>query len=183
MIRGAMDMVSSGTHGRTGLIAAKPGNGKSGLLLECLYVLETVGPAALQAGKFLPPTLIRLLLSSRGEDLSGTMAFAELQDNQIPLESKTRKNLLSKALPAVPALLEKAETLAKAQARPLQQKATEQMLDYYTNEIQRLTQLQTVNPLVRDDEIEDLQAEGLALHRMLDSAQLRLDAIRVVVLA
>ncbi len=182
LTRSAMDMVISGTHGRTGLIAAKTGKG-SGLLLECLYVLETVGPAALQAGKFLPPTMIRLLLNSRGENQAAELSFESLQDNHIPLEAKIRNTLLDKARPAVPALLEKAEAQARQLAKPLQQRATEQMLDFYTNEIQRLTQLQTINPLVRDDEIEDLQAEGLALHRMLDSAQLRLDAVRIVVLA
>lgn len=183
MIRGAMDMVVSGTHGRTGLIAAKPGNGMSGLLLECLFVLETVGPSSLQAGKFLPPTMLRLLLNTRGDNLAGNLSFEELQQSMITLEKKTLRSLLDKARPAVPGLLEKAENLARELATPIRKTATENMLDFYTNEIQRLTQLQKINPLVRDDEVEDLQAEGLALHRMLDSAQLRLDAIRIVVLA
>ena len=160
MIRGAMDMVVSGTHGRTGLIAAKPNNGMSGLLLECLYVLETVGPASLQAGKFLPPTMLRLLLNTRGEDVAQNLSFDLLQETMIGLEKKTLMNLLEKARPAIPALLDKAQDQAKELAQPIKKTATEQMLDYYTNEIQRLTQLQSINPLVRDDEIEDLQAEG-----------------------
>jgi len=183
MISGAMDMTLSGTHGRTGLLAAKLGSGHSGLLLECLYVLEAVGPKSLQAGKFLPPTCLRLLINTKGNNLASEISFELLKDNAIPLEKKTLRSLLEKSRPAVPALLEQAEKLAKQLADPIKQKATAEMLDFYTSEIQRLTQLKTINPLVRDDEIEDMQAEGLALHRMLESAQLRLDAIRLIVLA
>ncbi len=183
LIRGAMDMTLSGTHGRTGLLAAKLGDGNTGLLLECLYVLEAVGPKGLQAGKFLPPTCLRMLVNTRGNNLATDISFEQLREHAIPLEKKTLRSLLEKARPAVPAMLGHAETLAKQLAEPIRQKATEEMLDHYTNEIQRLTHLQTINPLVRDEEIEDIQAEGLALHRMLDSAQLRLDAVRIIVLA
>jgi len=183
LVLGAMDMTLSGTHGRTGLIAAKTGDGHSGLLLECLFVLEAVGPKGLQAGKFLPPTCLRILINTRGENLADSISFDQLEDNAIKLEKKTLKSLLQKARPAVPELLENAEIMAKQLAQPITDLAIENMLDFYTNEIQRLTQLQTINPLVRDDEIEDIQAQGLALHRMLDSAQLRLDAIRLVILA
>ncbi|MGD2119251.1 MAG: RNA polymerase-associated protein RapA [Chromatiales bacterium] len=183
LVRGAMDLALSGIQGRTGLIAAKLPGGQSGLLLECLFVLEAIGPAGLQAGRFLPPTCLRMLVNSKGENLAEQIDYDELADNAIALEKKTLMNLLNKALPAAPALLQQAEAQVKELAEPILQKATEQMLDYYTSEIQRLTQLQTINPLVRDDEIEDLQAEGLALHRILENAQLRLDAIRLVVLA
>lgn len=183
LVQGAMDLTLSGTHGRTGLIAAKIGEGYSGLLLECLFVLEAVGPKGLQAGKFLPPTCLRILINTKGINIAEEISYQRLQDNSIMLEKKTLRNLLEKARPAVPNLLAHAEKIAKDLAEPIKHSATDNMLDYYTNEIQRLTQLQMINPLVRDDEIEDIQAEGLALHRMLDSSQLRLDAIRLVILA
>ena len=183
MIRGAMDLTLSGIHGRTGMLAAKVPDGPSGLFLESLFVLEAVGPRGLQAGKFLPPTCIRVLMNSRGENIAEQISFEDLQQNMINIEKKTLKSLLEKSRQAIPGLLEKSEQSAQQSADPIREYATKTMLDHYTTEIQRLTQLQAVNPLVRDDEIEDLQAEGLALHRMLDSSQLRLDAIRLVVLA
>ncbi len=183
LVRGALDLTLSGTHGRTGMLAAKLDIGLNGLFLECIFILEAVGPKGLQAGKFLPPTCLRLFLNSRGEDKSELVSFESLAQTAISLEKKTLLNLLQKSRPVIPGLLEKAESLSEKLAQPLRQQAVDNMLDFYTNEIQRLTQLQSINPLVRDDEIEDMQAEGLALHRMLESSQLRLDAVRVVVLA
>ena len=183
LVRGAMDLTLSGTHGRTGMLAAKPENGLNGLFLECVYILEAVGPKGLQAGKFMPPTCLRLFLNSKGEDQSTQVSFELLEQTAIHLEKKTLHNLLKKSRPVIPGLLEKAESLSQNLAQPIRQLAIDNMLDFYTNEIQRLTQLQSINPLVRDDEIEDIQAEGLALHRMLESSQLRLDAVRVVILA
>ena len=34
----------------------------SGVLLEALYVVECIAPRGLQAGRFLPPTLLRLVV-------------------------------------------------------------------------------------------------------------------------
>jgi len=183
LIRGAMDLTLSGLRGRTGMLAAKLDNGMNGLFLECLFVLEAVGPKGLQAGKFLPPTCLRLLINSKGENKAEAISFEELRDHAISIEKKTLRALLEKSKPVIPGMLEKAEQEARKLAEPIKQYATETMLDFYTSEIQRLTQLQSINPLVRDDEIEEMQAEGLALHRMLDSSQLRLDAVRVIVLA
>ena len=183
LVSGAIDLTLSGTHGRTGMLAAKLDNGLNGLFLECVFILEAVGPRGLQAGKFLPPTCLRLFLNSKGEDKSEQVSFEWLNQTAISLDKKTLLNLLEKSRPVIPGLLEKAESLSQNRAQPIRQQAIDSMLDYYTNEIQRLTQLQSINPLVRDDEIEDMQAEGLALHRMLESSQLRLDAVRVVVLA
>ena len=183
LVRGAIDLTLSGTHGRTGMLAAKLDNGLNGLFLECVFILEAVGPKGLQAGKFLPPTCLRLFLNSKGENKADQVSFEQLEQTAISLEKKTLLSLLDKSRPVIPGLLEKAESLSQSLAEPIRQQAVDNMLDYYTNEIQRLTQLQSINPLVRDDEIEDMQAEGLALHRMLESSQLRLDAVRVVVLA
>ena len=41
--------------------------------------------------------------------------------------------------------------------------------------------LRLVNPNVREEEIQSLQQEGLLLHRHLQAAHLRLDALRVLV--
>jgi ATP-dependent helicase HepA len=55
------------------------------------------------------------------------------------------------------------------------------MMERYTEEIQRMVALRRHNPNVREEEIEALQAQGLALHRHLQAAALRLDALRLIV--
>ncbi len=55
------------------------------------------------------------------------------------------------------------------------------MMESYTSEIQRMVALKQYNPNVHDEEIEALQAQGLALHQHLQDSRLKLDAVRLVV--
>ena len=50
-----------------------------------------------------------------------------------------------------------------------------------TNEIQRMVALKRHNLNVRSEEIEALQAQGLALHEHLQAAGIRWDAVRLIV--
>jgi ATP-dependent helicase HepA len=59
--------------------------------------------------------------------------------------------------------------------------ALRRMMEDYTSEIGRLQALRLVNPNLREQEIQDLQEEGLRLHRHLQASQLRLDALRVLI--
>ena len=56
------------------------------LLLELVYVVEIQAPQGLQLTRFLPPTPIRLLLDSKGNDLAQQVAFDHLQRKLKPMD-------------------------------------------------------------------------------------------------
>jgi len=61
--------------------------------------------------------------------------------------------------------------------------AIERMLAYATGELKRLSALKKVNPYVRQEELDQVRTNTLELHGHLQAAQLRLDAIRIMLVA
>ena len=57
------------------------------------------------------------------------------------------------------------------------------MLTAMTLELKRLAALRKVNPNVRKEELDQLKANALEMHESIQSARLRLDAVRVIVTA
>jgi len=78
-------------------------------------------------------------------------------------------------------MLDASETLANSQTPALLAAAHEQSQQLLGKEIHRLEVLARVNPNVRKEETEFLELQQEAVAAALDSATLRLDALRVLV--
>ncbi len=182
MVQGGMDLVLSGPMGNTAVAliknrALKPGT----VLLELLFVSEVVAPRHLQLERFLPAQAIRCLLDSKGNDLATKVSFEKLNEQ---LESVPRSNA-NRFIQAQRDSLASQINAAEEKARPRHNErvalARESLQTCLDEELARLIALQTVNPSVRDSEIEALRQQrdqGLA---RLEQAALRLEAIRVLV--
>ena len=146
-------------------------------------MLDPVAPRRLQAGRFLPPTVLRVLVDEQGRELGERLGFERIQAGCQAVERSLAGQAIREHQVELRQMLARAEEHAEAR-RPAQQKAAmTAMMQFYTGEIQRLQALSKVNPNVRPAEIRALQQEAQALHRHLDQARLRLDALRVIVSA
>lgn len=182
MLQGGMDLVLSGSMGNSAVAllknkALKPGT----LLLECLFVSEAIAPRHLQLHRFLPPTPVRCLLDSNGNDLAAKVSFDTLdaQLEQLPkhLASKVAKSQRE----VVERLLDRAEALADLQHYELVDSAVNQYSQQMDEEIERLKALAAVNPLVKPAEIRALEQQKQVGEQTLRQAKVRLDAIRILV--
>lgn len=182
MLQGGMDLVLSGSMGNSAVAllknkALKPGT----LLLECLFVSEAIAPRHLQLHRFLPPTPVRCLLDSNGNDLAAKVSFDTLdaQLEQLPkhLASKVAKSQRE----VVERLLDRAEALADLQHYELIDSAVNQYSQQMDEEIERLKALAAVNPLVKPVEIQALEQQKQVGEQTLRQAKVRLDAIRILV--
>ncbi|SDT11686.1 ATP-dependent helicase HepA [Halopseudomonas sabulinigri] len=182
MLQGGMDLVLSGSMGNSsvGLLknkALKPGT----MLLECIYVCEAIAPRALQLQRYLPPTPIRCLLDTNGNDLAAKVSFDTLDAQVESLPRQLATKIAKTQREPVENLLKHAEAAAQGQHQQLVQDARARFSRELDEEIQRLKALQAVNPLVRDDEISALERQYEQGNHVLQQAKLRLDAIRVLV--
>ncbi len=182
MVRETMELIVNQETGNSAAITYRhpklvPGQ----LLFEGLYVLDCVAPRNLQAGRFLPPTLIRVLINDKGGRLDEHISCEQLTDQGQPLALQSLAPVIRQYRKAIQGLAELAHTEAQKAAPDLVSRAVKQMMEHYTEEIQRMLALRRHNPNVREEEIEALQAQGLALHQHLQAADLRLDAVRLVV--
>jgi len=182
MVQDAMDMVISSETGNCAVTTAEHPTIEPGtLLLETIFLLECVAPKELRAGRFLPPTTLRLVLDEEFTDRSSNLTHADLSKEGPPVDRNGAAEIARKRRSQITKMLNKAEQKATEQTPAIIRQALEQILTTYTSEIRRLAALKRVNPNVRDDEIEMLQQELRSLHQHIQGARLRLEAIRVVV--
>ncbi|MFD2111706.1 RNA polymerase-associated protein RapA [Thiorhodococcus fuscus] len=182
MVREAMELLTASDLGTSSVTLLRSSRFKRAtLLLEMLYVAECPAPPELLVGRFLPPTLLRLLLDVEGRDLAGEIDHADLRGDCLTRNYKLARSVIKSQVPRLAAMLERGESLAKAEVARLESEAMVRMRALLGEEMDRLTALAEVNPNVRSDEIERLRARRERLEGYLTKTHLRLDAVRVIV--
>jgi ATP-dependent helicase HepA len=182
MVRAAMELLSASDLGTSALTIVRDARFKrTSLLLEALYVAECQAPAHLEAGRFLPPTLLRLLIDESGVDLAETIPHEDLQGHCLNHNHKLARTLLESRGDRLVSMIETGERLARAAVVDLRQDATVRMQTLLGEELDRLRALARVNPNVRPEEISALEDRREQLTQALAKTHLRLDALRLVV--
>lgn len=181
MVRGIMDLLLNSEHGNASFgLAQHPDLDPGQLLLEAFWLIESPAPRHLQVGRFLPPTLIPILVDAGGRELPPRITDA-LTEHPTPIASEELQQLMRTQRPLIEDLLKRAEQAARTHLPTLIAEAQQRMLSSLSAELKRLAALRRVNPSVRQEELDQLKEEGLELHSTIQSAQLRLEALRVIV--
>ncbi|MDQ2075495.1 RNA polymerase-associated protein RapA [Marinimicrobium sp. ABcell2] len=181
LIRGAQELVAHSEFGNTGVCTLKlPPLNPGTLLLEVLFVLHCPAPAALQVPRFLPESVLHLLLDPNGKDLSPVLSAGKLNALLQKVPRPSAQELVRHARPQLSAMLDQAESLVQPRREELVEAARERMRQELNAELDRLRALAKVNPNVRQSEIDSLQNRLETTETVLDKAQLRLDAVRVI---
>ncbi len=181
MVVGALDLMLGSESGNAAFLV-DPNLPARTALIETVFVLECVAPAALDVARFLPPTPIRIVIdtrSQRRDDWKPKPVAVSRCDEAAPDPARWRP--LANKL--VAPLLARAQEAADARALELRMVALANAAQQIQGEVERLTALAAVNPSVRPAEIDALRVRGEALATLLPTALLRLDAIRLVVSA
>ncbi|MET0044519.1 MAG: RNA polymerase-associated protein RapA, partial [Candidatus Thiodiazotropha sp. 6PLUC3] len=132
-------------------------------------------------GRFLPPTLKRIFIDAKGTRYDHLIDCDSLLEHAQDLDRQSLLPVINSYRQAIRALISRAEEVAQQQIEKTVKQASAEMMSHYTTEIKRMQALKKHNPSVRSEEIDLLQDQGLSLHQHLQSARLRLDAVRLVV--
>ncbi len=182
LIREGMGLVIDSDIGNSSVCGLKHPGVKSGqILLELLFLLECPAPRALQARRFLPPTLIRLVLNQGLKELSKPLSPEVLEQHKVPLDKKTAKRVIQPLRSHIEKILIAGEAMMEKQQPTLITAARQSLSEFYDQEIDRLTALQQLNPNVQPEEIQQLRDQAQALDLHLEATRLKLDSIRLLV--
>ncbi|MES0326872.1 MAG: RNA polymerase-associated protein RapA, partial [Gammaproteobacteria bacterium] len=182
MVVSTLDMVLAQEMGNTAVTAADyAGVPRGTMLLECLYTLEAAPVEFLQTERYLPPTVIRILLDEKGVDHNAKLAHEIINAKRAQVDLDTANKVVRAKQPILKAMLERCEKTAQQQVVAVLEQAHRDSSEALLREVNRLKALSKVNPNVRASEIEFFENELAALSKVLDSASLRLDALRVIV--
>ncbi len=182
MVMGAMDMVLGSEFGNTGFGIVKTASLTPGtILVECLFVVVCPAPQALRIERFLPQSTLRIVIDSAGEEMTDKCT-AEWMDNALrTVPGATAQKVVQRMRESVEQLTDHATHLCEVRQETIITVARKAMDAEITGEIDRLRQLARVNPNIRAEEISVLENNREGFERYLASAQLKLDAVRVVV--
>ena len=182
MVTGAMDMIMSGDFGNTAVCTLKLPPLKAGtILLEAIFTMSCPAPPALQLHRYLPLTMVRIVVDNKHNDLTNILTEKHFNKLGQRVRRHTAQDFVRHARPKIVTMIEKAEQLAAAHEQSIIDTANRQMQTLQQSELQRLRALAEVNPNIRQEEIDHLLAEADDLQHYLDSAHIKLDAVRVAV--
>jgi ATP-dependent helicase HepA len=182
MVTGAMDMVLSSEMGNSAVTAIKYKGAKPGtLLLECLYILETASSDTLQSSRYLPPTTIRIVVDLHGNNHDTKLPHKLIKQIREAVDIDTANKIIQAYTKELRNMVSASEKLAHQQAPNILTAAHKQTKQTLTKEINRLQALRQVNPNVRKEEVQFFEDQWKTLTKVLESANFRLDALRVIV--
>ena len=181
MIRQGIDLIASGEIGKASMALLVNKQLPGTLLVELIYMIESQSPKGLQLNRFLPPTPIRLLLDSKGNNLAGQVNFDTLQNKLKPLSKDITNKMVKMARPNIEQLIKlgdhKITEIAQSQIREASKLADQTL----STEINRLIALKAVNKNIRQAEIDVLEKQRVLSLEELSKASWRLDSLRVIV--
>ncbi len=178
LVQDAIDLLIDSPKGTTafGTVIADEPN----LLLEVIFVLETVADSRWHVDQFLAPTPVRTVVDVRQNDLTddrpAAALAAEFEDSDIHrFLEQPRFNAA-----ALKRMIEAAEELAAARSETLKRDAEASAAAALGADLQRLVDLRKLNDHVRPEEIALAQAQLDATSQAIRQARLRLDSIRLI---
>ena len=181
MVRGSIDLMLSSEKGNSSIVVWKDTSIDSPpILIEAIYVLESVAPSRLHVDRFLPPTPVRIVVDMQGENATDDFPHPLINKHcgdEETFRLKQNPELL-KAL--VPEMLKSARALAREQKSELLQSAMQEAHASLDGEAERLKELRKVNPSVREEEIKIAENVIADVTRHIAKAHLRLDAVRLI---
>ena len=182
MIRQGIDLIVSGDIGKASMALLVNKQLPAGtLLVELIYMIESQSPKGLQLNRFLPPTPVRLLLDSKGNDLAGQVNFDTLQNKLKPLGKDIANKMVKMARPNIEQLIKLGDHKITEIAQAKIQEASKLADQTLSTEINRLIALKAVNKNIRQVEIDVLEKQRLVSLEELSKASWRLDSLRVIV--
>lgn len=182
LVSGLIDSIADSDFGSTTICTIKLPPLKPGtLLLEAIFTLRCLAPKYLQLQRYISESLVRVVVDEKGQDFSSTLSDEHLVTLCKPVKKNIAAEMARHIRPQVSTLVNHAEALAEPMQAGIIAAAQSQAKVELSAEIHRLQALAKVNPNIRNEEIEYFRDTLEALQDYLSGAELKMDALRVVV--
>ncbi len=182
MVLGSLDMITRSDFGNTAFCTlAYDGLTAGTLLLEAIFKISVPAPKALQVGRFLSHSYLRVVTDDEGHNFNTILDEVTFNQYVGRIPKITKLELVKRARPMINSLVTQAKTLAKSQQDAIIKGAIADMHAAMLPEQARLGRLAEVNKTIRPEELAHLESSEATLAEALGSAQLVLDAVRVAI--
>jgi ATP-dependent helicase HepA len=151
------------------------------LFLEAFYTINCAAPKELQLDRFLPFIPIRILMDVSGKNLSKILSYTQLNEMCEAVKRHLGYPIVKQVRHDLENILTKSNKAAEEQMREIIDRAYSEMKKSISHEVSRLEALQKINPTIRDEEIIFCKKQIADSEHYINSATLKLQALRVVI--
>lgn len=179
MVRGCIELFLGSVQGNS-CLAELNNTGSFGILLETVFVLECIAPKTLNIGRFLPSSPIRIVVNHTGENVSADFPFDLFETSLEPLPASWLKDFPEIGQTLLPDIIAKSLAYAEKKSKHHITTGLKRVDEITGAELDRLINLKKINSGIRDDEIDSAKNKMAKLTDYIQSARLRLDALRLI---
>jgi ATP-dependent helicase HepA len=175
LFRDALGQILDGSSGNATFAKLASTKGKS-ILLECAFVLEVIAPTRLHLDRFLPPSLLRVIIDHTGK------AQTKAPPAQLLQPGDPRRIVAQEAFKTqlFPTMLDAAKEIATRASSKTIETAIETATHTLKSQISRLNNLSLRNPNISKAEIKSLKDTLSETTDSLSKARIRLDSLRLI---
>ena len=125
--------------------------------------------------------MIRVVCDERGADHNLKLTHEMINTNRQFVDNGVGNKIVKAKKKILKAMLQRSEKYAELKSAKVLQQAQHYATEILSLEINRLKALSKVNPNIRADEINYFEKQLSMLTDVIDGANIRLDAVRVIV--
>jgi len=181
MVYGAIDLIRNSSFGNATLAMRAEQKAGAKSYLESYFLVKVVAPLRLHCDRFLPPTLIRVLIDKDGMDLTAKFTSDFLDQRVVPADKETIAKISALPKDSLKKWLVQAKAIADKQAASLLDEVKQNVLSFYSEEIERLIELSQVNPNISTADIDKIKNEFEEIQQFLNKATVDIDCLRLIV--
>ena len=141
-------------------------------------MLESIAPAKLRLDRFMPPSPLRVITDHRLNNLATEYPVGSLTARLRPLPARVLSTQLLRGM--IPGILNRQREIAAAEGEKVKTACAAAMREELGRERERLIALRQVNDAIRPEEITAIEEQMVGLEKYITTAQLRLDAVRLI---
>ncbi len=181
LVRGALDLILHSREGNVTVAVVQLASSPPGrILVEGFFKLDCPADSQLNAQRYLPPTLLRVVVDPDGLDGAADYDAETISRAAEGVALHLARELVEARHEDIRRQMAIAETLAEQQLPQLREQSVAHMQTELQAELSRLVALASVNPSIRPDELESLQEEMTELHQALLQSRIQMEAVRVL---
>jgi len=181
LARGALDLILHSREGNVTVAALQLASLPAGQVwVEGFFKLDCPADLKLNAQRYLPPDLLRVVVGAEGGDGALEIEAETISRAVASVPLHLARDLVQAQHDTIRRQVRAAETLAEARAPQLREQSVAQMESELGAELDRLAALAKVNPSIRPDELQALQNEMAELRAALSQSRMQMEAVRVL---
>lgn len=184
MIQGGIDLLLAEGVGTCAVSLLKSKALAAGsIFLELMFVVEAQVPKSSGINRFLPPTPIRMLLDSKGNNIADQVEFEAFHRQLSPVNRHVASKMVTTIQPMIHALIKKGEDQVSPFHADILKNAQDEMQQTLRAEHDRLQALKAVNPTIREEELTQIEDQIETLTQYIAQAQVHLDSLRLIIVS